>query len=138
MESLTIPALTHRRLRNGFRATGPVRHGLLEHQGHRSLLKNSSQLQAITEFSTSQRNPSHFTRKIHAAVNRKTSQCHIKLIELLFAFSGYVSDVISLHKEHRIVGKLIGCPAKTPHQSVADGLPLVLSAPEITGLWSHK
>jgi len=45
--------------------------------------------------------------------------------------------VISLHKEHRIVGKLIGCPAKTPHQSVADGLPLVLSAPEITELVSE-
>ena len=59
MESLTIPALTHRRLRNGFRATGPVRHGLLEHQGHRSLLKNSSQLQAITEFST--RKETHLT-----------------------------------------------------------------------------
>ena len=134
MESLTIPALTHRRLRDGFRATGPVRHGLLEHQRHRSLLKNSSQLQAITEFSTTHPK-NHLTsqekyklllieRQVHATSNNRASVC----------FSGSISDVISLHKEHRIVGKLIGCPAKTPHQSVADGLPLVLSAPEITGL----
>merc|ERR1711972_596273 len=37
------------------------------------------------------RDTAPFSRKIQAAVNRKTSQCHIKLIELLFAFSGYVS-----------------------------------------------
>jgi len=52
----------------------------------------------------------------------------------VFGLVWNAKDVISLHKEHRIVGKLIGCPAKTPHQSVADGLPLVLSAPEITEL----
>ena len=135
MESLTLPALTHRRLRNGFRATGPVCHGLLEHQRHRSFLKNSSQLQAITEFSTTHpKKPSHFTRKIQAAINRKTKVNVTSNNRASVCFSGSISDVISLHKEHRIVGKLIGCPAKTPHQSVADGLPLVLSAPEITGL----
>ena len=79
--------------------------------------------------------PSHFTRKIQAAINRKTKVHATSNNRASVCFSGSISDVISLHKEHRIVGKLIGCPAKTPHQSVADGLPLVLSAPEITGLW---
>jgi len=47
-------------------------------------------------------------------------------------------DVIRLRREHRIVGNLIGCPPKTPHQQVDCGLPLVVSAEEISILTNEE
>jgi len=43
-------------------------------------------------------------------------------------------DVITLRREHRIVGNLIGCPPKTPRQVSFSGLPLILQPEEITAL----
>ena len=45
--------------------------------------------------------------------------------------------MIRLRREHRIVGHLIGCPPKTPHQQVDCGLPLVLSSEEVAILASE-
>ena len=67
----------------------------------------------------------------HCRLENTSCRLKIKLSENCFS---NFADVIRLRREHRIVGNLIGCPPKTPHQQVDCGLPLVLSPEEVSVL----